>query len=104
HRLFGGEPIRRPADGGQALREVRQGGEIPCGRSARRRLHLILLPLGALWQRRPADKLRLLVWRFRSPHHFWSKFVMRISEPKPHWINMLPVSFDSKFADGDAAQ
>jgi len=26
----------------------------------------------------------LLVWRFRSPHHFRGKFGMRTSEPKPH--------------------
>ena len=26
----------------------------------------------------------LLVWRFRSPHHFLGKSGMRTSEPKPH--------------------
>jgi hypothetical protein len=26
-----------------------------------------------------------LAWRFRSPHHCYCEFVMRTSEPKPHW-------------------
>src|SRR5262249_43117841 len=41
-------------------------------------------------------RLRALVWRFRSPHHFCSESEMRTSEPKPHWINKLLVSFDSE--------
>src|SRR5262245_16329576 len=35
-----------------------------------------------------------LVWRFGSPHHFCSEPEMRTSEPKPHEINKLLVSFD----------
>jgi hypothetical protein len=37
-----------------------------------------------------------LVWRFRSPHHSCGASEMRISEPKPHWINELLVSLDSE--------
>src|SRR5215510_11742396 len=37
-----------------------------------------------------------LVWRFRSPHHSSREFAMRTSEPKPHEINKLLVSFDSE--------
>ena len=37
-----------------------------------------------------------LVWRFRSPHHSRSEFAMRASEPKPHEINKLLMSFDSE--------
>jgi hypothetical protein len=37
-----------------------------------------------------------LVWRFRSPHHFRGKSEMRTSEPKPHEVNELLVSFDSE--------
>src|SRR5215470_1173437 len=37
-----------------------------------------------------------LVWRFRSPHHSCSESEMRTSEPKPHQINKLLVSFDSE--------
>lgn len=33
-----------------------------------------------------------LVRRFRSPHHSCRDFVMRSSEPKPHWINELPLA------------
>ena len=36
------------------------------------------------------------VWRFRSPHHTCGESEMRTSEPKPHWINNLLVSFDSE--------
>ena len=36
------------------------------------------------------------VWRFRSPHHFCRELVMRTSEPKPHQIDTLLVSFDSE--------
>ena len=39
---------------------------------------------------------RILVWRFRSPHHFHGKSEMRTSEPKPHRVNKLLVSFDSE--------
>src|SRR5262245_16758503 len=35
-----------------------------------------------------------LVWWFGSPHHFCSEPEMRTSEPKPHEINKLLVSFD----------
>src|SRR5262245_3890452 len=51
----------------------------------------------ALW--RPKVKIGLIrypVWRFRSPHHCCGESKMRTSEPKPHWINKLPVSFDSE--------
>src|SRR5262245_9759457 len=37
-----------------------------------------------------------LVWRFRSPHHSCSDSEMRTSEPRPHQINELLVSFDSE--------
>src|SRR5215471_10745906 len=37
-----------------------------------------------------------LVWRFRSPHHSRREFAMWTSEPKPHEINKLLVSFDSE--------
>ena len=37
-----------------------------------------------------------LVWRFRSPHHSRGESKMRTSEPKPHWIDKLPVSLDSE--------
>src|SRR5215468_7283136 len=37
-----------------------------------------------------------LVWRFRSPHHSRRELAMRTSEPKPHEINKLLVSFDSE--------
>ena len=53
--------------------------------------------LGAVRGRRRTGKAAL-VWRFRSPHHSCSDSEMRISEPKPHWINnnKLLVSFDSE--------
>ena len=41
-----------------------------------------------------------LVWRFRSPHHFRGKSEMRTSEPKPHEVNELIVSFDSEVRKG----
>ena len=42
---------------------------------------------------------RIVVWRFRSPHHFRGKSEMRTSEPKPHQVNKLLVSFSfPKFA------
>jgi hypothetical protein len=34
--------------------------------------------------------------RLRSPHHFPGKSEMRTSEPKPHQVNKLLVSFDSE--------
>src|SRR5215831_14384453 len=44
------------------------------------------------------------VWRFRSPHHSCRAFVMRTSEPKPHWTNNLLVSFSiPKFANEGTA-
>ena len=36
---------------------------------------------------------RPCVWRFRSPHRSRGEFKMRTSEPKPHEINELLVSF-----------
>src|SRR6516162_11778964 len=44
----------------------------------------------------PPKSAVALVWRFRSPHHSSREFAMRISEPKPHEINKLLVSFDSE--------
>jgi hypothetical protein len=35
---------------------------------------------------------------------FCGESEMRTSEPKPHWINKLLVSFDPKFANDGAAQ
>lgn len=35
-------------------------------------------------------------WRSRGPHHPCRGFAMRSSEPKPHQVNKLPVSFDSE--------
>jgi hypothetical protein len=37
-----------------------------------------------------------LVWRFRSTHHSCGESEMRTSEPKPHEVNELQVSFDSE--------
>jgi hypothetical protein len=33
------------------------------------------------------------VWRFRGPHYSSREFSMRTSEPKPHQVNNLLVSF-----------
>jgi hypothetical protein len=32
----------------------------------------------------------------KGPHPRRRNFVVRSSEPKPHWINKLPVSYDSE--------
>src|SRR5215471_12782347 len=55
-------------------------------------------------RRARSRKCRRLVWRFRSPHHSRSESEMRTSEPKPHQINELLVSFDSEVANEAAAQ
>src|SRR5581483_5750917 len=41
-----------------------------------------------------------LVWRVRRPHHSCRESEMQASEPKPHEINKLLVSFDSEVRKG----
>src|SRR5262249_8225287 len=56
---------------------------------------------------RPApcrEAAKQLVWRFRSPHRSSREFAMRTSEPKPHEINKLLVSFDSEVRNEGAAK
>jgi hypothetical protein len=42
----------------------------------------------------------LPVWWFRSRIIGCRDLATPTSEPKPHWINILPVSFDSQVRDG----
>src|SRR6185437_4289138 len=60
HRLSAGFADGCPAARGRSLRLLRQGGEIPVGRPAVRRLYFLRLPLGALWRRRTAAAQQLL--------------------------------------------
>src|SRR6185369_13210346 len=60
-------------------------------------------PGQAVPARKPYATVRL-VWRFRSPHHSCRESEMGASEPKPHWINKLLVSFDSEARKTSAPQ
>src|SRR4051794_37765899 len=60
HRLRAGDAIRRQADRGGALRALWQGRKIPRRASLLRRLHLVRLPLGALWRCRAAAEREVL--------------------------------------------
>ena len=60
HRLSAGLADGCPPARGRSLRVLRQGGEIPRGRAPVWRLHLVRLPLGALWRQRSAAAHPLL--------------------------------------------
>src|SRR5262249_19301291 len=79
------DATRRPPAG--VDRDVDDGGDGQ-GAFARQKRHEI--------PQRSEKRLPKLVWRFRSPHHSCSESEMRTSEPKPHQINQLLVSFDSE--------
>src|SRR5262249_38454444 len=62
----------------------------------RPRVETVVLWMTGAGEMATRKHLSKFVWRFRSPHHSSRESAMRTSEPKPHEINKLLVSFDSE--------
>ena len=90
----------QPAGRGAATlvaRRISPAREAECeAQHARDIFQCKMVGLPACYEQAALRYANCLVWRFRSPHHSFGALAMRTSEPKPHWINKLLVSFDSE--------